>query len=135
MPDCTYIKTYTGIVVHYFAKTSKVMNAVTITQITPTELEILIEKAVSKTLAALEREPAPDPERWYDIKELAEYLPDKPAVPTIYGYVHRRTIPYHKNSKKLYFLKSEIDAWLRSGRQLTNTEAEAAAVRILKRRG
>jgi len=38
------------------------MNAVTITQITPTELEILIEKAVSKTLAALEREPAPDPD-------------------------------------------------------------------------
>jgi len=111
------------------------MNAVTITQITPTELEILIEKAVSKTLAALEREPAPDPERWFDIHELAGYLPDKPAVPTIYGYVHRRTIPYHKKSKKLYFLKSEIDDWLRSGRQLTNTEAEAAAVRILKRRG
>ena len=116
-------------------KPSKVMNAVTITQITPTELEFLIEKAVSKTLAALEREPAPDPERWFDIHELAGYLPDKPAVPTIYGYVHRRTIPYHKKSKKLYFLKSEIDDWLRSGRQLTNTEAEAAAVRILKRRG
>jgi len=110
------------------------MNAVTITQITPTELEFLIEKAVSKTLAALEREPAPDPERWFDIHELAGYLPDKPAVPTIYGYVHRRTIPYHKNSKKLYFLKSEIDDWLRSGRQLTNTEAEAEAAKFLKRR-
>lgn len=115
-------------------KPSKVMNAVTITQITPTELEFLIEKAVSKTLAALEREPAPDPERWFDIHELAGYLPDKPAVPTIYGYVHRRTIPYHKNSKKLYFLKSEIDDWLRSGRQLTNTEAEAEAAKFLKRR-
>lgn len=76
----------------------------------------------------------PDPDRWLDIRELAEYLPDKPAVPTIYGYVHRRAIPYHKNSKKLYFLKSEIDAWLRSGRQLTNTEAEAVAVNLLKRR-
>jgi len=111
------------------------MNAVTITQITPSELEVLIEKAVSKTLAALDREPAPDPERWYDIKELSEYLPDKLSVPTIYGKVHRREIPYHKNSKKLYFLKSEIDDWLRSGRQLTNAETEAEAKKFLKRRG
>ena len=109
------------------------MDAVTITQITPPELETLIENILKKTLASQVKEPTEEPDRWMDIKELAEYLPDKLSVPTIYGKVHRREIPYHKNSKKLYFLKSEIDLWLKQGRQLTNAEAGAEAVRFLKR--
>jgi len=75
----------------------------------------------------------PDPDQWFDIRELAEYLPDKPAIATIYGYVHRRTIPHHKGTKKLRFLKSEIDAWLLQGKQMTHAEAEVEAVKFLKR--
>lgn len=76
----------------------------------------------------------PDPDRWLDIRELAEYLPDKPAIPTIYGYVHRRAIPHHKGTKKLRFLKSEIDVWLLQGKQLTQVETAAEASKFLRRR-
>jgi excisionase family DNA binding protein len=34
-------------------------------------------------------------------------------VPTIYGLVHRRKIPFHKNGKRLYFFKSELVEWIK----------------------
>jgi len=111
------------------------MEAVTITQISPGELAALIESTLQKTLAAQQaREPAEEIDRWFDIVELGQYLPDKPAVPTIYGYVHRRIIPFHKRLKKLYFLKSEIDDWLHSGRRSTMAEMVANTEKNLKRR-
>lgn len=36
---------------------------------------------------------------------------------TIYGLVHKNRIPYHKKSRRLRFLKSEILDWLKSGKQ------------------
>ena len=53
-------------------------------------------------------------EKWYNLKELCEYLPDKPAQQTVYEWVNKRIIPYHKRGKKLFFLKSEIDKWMMS---------------------
>ena len=69
--------------------------------------------------------PQPEPEKWFDLSELCEYLPDKPVKPTVYGWVHQRAIPCHRRGKKLYFLKSEIDTWLRSGRKKTAAEIAA----------
>ncbi len=34
-------------------------------------------------------------------------------------YANIKDTPHHKRGKKLYFLKSEIDAWLKSGRKNT----------------
>lgn len=56
---------------------------------------------------------APEPPKvWMDLAQLCEYLPDKPSKATVYGWVCARTIPFHKKTKKLSFLKSEIDAWI-----------------------
>ena len=99
------------------------MEAVTITNISPEELEALISNSIQRAIAAQQAdEPAVAADKWMDIVELSQYLPDRPTIPTIYGYVHRRTIPFHKRMKKLYFLKSEIDEWLRSGRRSTMEE-------------
>ncbi len=51
-------------------------------------------------------------DRWLSLTELIEYLPSKPAPATIYGWVSKKTIPYHKCGKRLSFLKSEIDEWV-----------------------
>ncbi|MBR5434805.1 MAG: helix-turn-helix domain-containing protein [Bacteroidales bacterium] len=51
-------------------------------------------------------------DKWMSINDLIEYLPDKTARATIYGWVSQGLIPYHKYGKKLTFLKSEIDNWL-----------------------
>jgi excisionase family DNA binding protein len=44
------------------------------------------------------------------------------AVPTLYGLVHRRKIPSYRQGKRLYFLKSEILAWIKAGRRATIQE-------------
>lgn len=47
--------------------------------------------------------------------------------PTLYGYVQRNEIPYHKKGNRLYFFKSEIIDWIKTGRQKTLKELEADA--------
>jgi len=74
-------------------------------------------------------------DRWFDLNELVEYDPEKRSKPTFYGYVHEGTIPHHKRGKKLIFLKSEIDLWLKSGRVKTNTEIEAETDDFLTKKG
>jgi len=59
-------------------------------------------------------EKAKDEERWLSIEELCDYMPGKPKRATVYGWVHRRAIPYKKFGKRLSFLKSQIDSHLQS---------------------
>lgn len=66
-------------------------------------------------------------ESWFDLDALCKYLPDKPAKSTIYSWVNKRLIPYHKNGKKLRFLKAEIDKWLLDGKIETHTETNQLA--------
>lgn len=47
--------------------------------------------------------------------------------PTVYGLVHQNKIPYIKKGKRLYFVKSELLAWINSGKQTTKSEAEIKA--------
>lgn len=70
-------------------------------------------------------------DRWFDLTELCNYLPDKPVKATVYGWIHHSLIPYHKRAKKLSFLKSEIDQWLKAGRKKTLAETEAEATQYL----
>ena len=64
-------------------------------------------------------------DRWLDLNELIAYDPEKRSKPTFYGYVHEKSVPFHKRGKKITFLKSEIDIWLKSGRKQTKSEIEA----------
>lgn len=90
------------------------MQAVTIVQITPEELEVLIEKSLKKVLEEFkESELKESPDRWMNLNELCEYMPDRPSKPTVYGWVHAGKVPVHKGGKKLRFLKSEIDNWMK----------------------
>lgn len=70
---------------------------------------------------------SPPADRWLSLQELCNYLPDHPARQTVYGWVNQRFIPYHKKGKKLQFLQSEIDAWLKTDRRLTAAELQAQA--------
>jgi len=97
------------------------MTAVTITQITPSELESLISNALQKHLVNKESF-IPNKDEWFNIGELCKYLPDKPAKNTVYGWVSKRLIPYHKKGKSLSFLKSEIDGWLKDGLRITASQ-------------
>lgn len=69
--------------------------------------------------------------RWFNLQELCEYLPDRPAKQTVYGWIGQHTVPYHKKGKKLQFLKSEIDTWLKSDKRKTAAELHAEAVQFV----
>ena len=49
------------------------------------------------------------------------------SKPTLYGYVQRNEIPYHKKGNRLYFFKSEIIDWIKTGKQKTLKELGAEA--------
>ena len=48
-----------------------------------------------------------------NVAEAAEFT--HLEVATIYKLVHTRSIPFHKKGRKLYFYKSELNEWIRSG--------------------
>jgi len=49
------------------------------------------------------------------------------AVPTLRGYCQRNEIPYYKKANRLYFFKSEILDWIRTGKQKTIKEIQEDA--------
>jgi excisionase family DNA binding protein len=65
------------------------------------------------------------------IKQAAEIL--SISVPTVYGYVHFRQIPCMKRRGRLYFSKSELLAWVQSGKRSTLDEIKADALKSLER--
>lgn len=88
-------------------------------------------EAFALTLLAQNTSQSPTPsvsaKRILTVDELAAYL--STAKQTIYGWVHHKKIPYHKQptGRKIYFLKEEIDKWLTANPRSTNSEIEAQA--------
>jgi len=65
-------------------------------------------------------------------------LPEKYAKATVYSKLSKREIPGHKKSKKWFFLKSEIDNWLKESLVKTKADITQNAEDFLvnkKRRG
>lgn len=54
------------------------------------------------------------------ISQAAEFL--NLSVQTLYGKVCHREIPVSKKGKRLYFYKSELEEWIKSGKKKTMTE-------------
>ncbi|TJY38201.1 helix-turn-helix transcriptional regulator [Pontimicrobium aquaticum] len=65
-----------------------------------------------------------------DIKAVSELT--GLSVPTLYGYCHRREIPFHKIGNRSKFFRNEILAWIKSKKQETFKEIEANANKYLK---
>ena len=106
-----------------------------ILQLDSEQLNSLIQNAVRKAISETPKAEQPtETNSWFDLAELCNYLPDKPAKPTVYGWVQSGLIPCHKGAKKLRFLKSEIDQWLRTGKQKTVVELASEASQYIKRK-
>ncbi|QJD95723.1 helix-turn-helix domain-containing protein [Mucilaginibacter robiniae] len=53
------------------------------------------------------------------------------AVATVYSKVSRREIPVNKQGKRLYFYKTELIEWIKSGRKKTAIELDGEATQFL----
>jgi len=70
-----------------------------------------------------------DSDELLNIKDAANLL--NLSVPTIYGKVCRKEIPVNKQGKRLYFYKSELISWIKSGRKKTAAEIRQEAEQLL----
>lgn len=54
-------------------------------------------------------------DKWIGVEEVADYLGVKPA--TVRDWIKKQTgIPAHKIGKQWKFKKSDLDAWIKSGK-------------------
>jgi len=74
---------------------------------------------------------------WFNLTEFRNYHPNRPSAATVYGWVSRGEVPFHKTEgkKPLRFLKSEIDQWLLTGKHKTISEIERESEDYLKTKG
>jgi excisionase family DNA binding protein len=108
------------------------MNDILMTPIRLNELEALIFNQVRKALAEV-TPPKTDTVKneLLTVKQAAELL--SVSVPTIYGYVHFRSIRCMKRRGRVYFSKSELLAWVQSGKRSTMDEINTNALKSLER--
>lgn len=59
------------------------------------------------------------------IEELSVYIPTRPAVKTIRAWKREKALPFHRAGRKLYFIKTEIDEWLKNNSELSAEVIEA----------
>lgn len=59
----------------------------------------------------------PETDFLMEMDQLLQYLPDHPARQTVYQWIWKRSIPYEKHGKRLYFRRSTIEKWLANGRR------------------
>jgi hypothetical protein len=103
------------------------MDTITFEQLPSAFSQLLTKVENIERLLQQRHEPAKETEQWFDLSQLCNYLPDKPAKATVYGWIHAGLIPCHKGLKKLRFSKSEIDKWLMEGRKKTLLQTAAKA--------
>ncbi len=109
------------------------MHNVVLSPIDPeTLISSISERVTANILKAVGNEQPTETDRWFDLNELCNYHPDKPSKPTVYGWVNAGIIPVHKGGKKLRFLKSEIDNFLKQGRKKTLAETASEAEQYCK---
>ncbi len=89
---------------------------------TQDELEQIVQASVRKVLNETNHGNSTPADQWFNIEQASDFL--GLAVQTIYQKVSGLGIPFHKKGKKLWFLKSELDQWLKDGRQKTRQEIE-----------
>lgn len=102
------------------------MQAITITQITPLELEFLIENSINKVLSFQKKSQAIEqPDQLFSIQEASDFL--SLSVPTIYSKVSKGELPVMKRSKRLYFSRLELIDYLKKGKRKSNLEIQEEA--------
>lgn len=95
----------------------------------PEALSIILDKirGIEGILQGGQYSDRPQEDRWFTVDEICDYLPEKPAKSTLYAWIGQHHIPYHKTGKRLRFLKSEIDEWLKLNRRKSLAEIQAEA--------
>jgi excisionase family DNA binding protein len=108
------------------------MENIVFTQLSVQEIRNMLREEVRNALKESPQIHGNQSPEYLAIQELSELL--NLAVPSIYGLVHRKQIPYIKRGKKLIFEKSQIEEWLKNGRHKTKQEIDQEAAEHVQRK-
>jgi len=93
------------------------------------EAVTMLTKEVSELKRLLiekqEQKPTDQPEQLLTIQEAAKFL--SLTVPTMYSKVSKGELPVMKRSKRLYFSRTELLDYIKTGRKKSNAEMEQEA--------
>jgi excisionase family DNA binding protein len=81
-----------------------------------------LKEILSENLSALQ----PQLPEILNVQQASEFL--KLKVTTLYEKTSRKTIPHLKKGNKLYFHRSELEAWVKEGKVKTRDEIEGEAI-------
>ena len=98
------------------------MENVFFTQLSVQEIRNILREEVRTAMKDFVNAGSNKNPEFLSIQELSEII--NLAVPSIYGLVHRKQIPYIKRGKKLIFEKTKIEEWLKNGRRKTKEEID-----------
>ena len=88
------------------------------------ELRDLIRAEVRQAVSGIEPS-RPAQNEFLTVEEAGHLL--SYSTQGIYGLISKRELPYYKKGKRVYFKRSEIEAWLEDGRQETFNELKNGA--------
>ena len=88
-------------------------------------IKVLAEQITENIKKAMNPSNSSTEDVFMNIDETAKLI--NLAKPSVYGLVHQNRIPFHKIGKRLYFLKSQIIDWLKSGKKESKDEIETKA--------
>jgi excisionase family DNA binding protein len=105
------------------------METITFDQL-PQAVSKLQDKLESiEQLLLQQQDQSPGQEEILTITQAAKFI--NLSVPTIYSKVCRKEIPVNKQGKRLYFYRSELTEWIKSGRKRTADEIRAESLQQL----
>jgi excisionase family DNA binding protein len=90
--------------------------------ITKGELEKLIRNTLTEVFQEQVQNESKPRIELLSLNEAASFLQLAPQ--TLYGFTSKRTIPFLKKGKKLYFKIAELEKWLETGRKKSKGEIE-----------
>ena len=99
--------------------------------LSPIDPKILIDSIAEKVTANIlnavksEQQPSQQQEQLLTIQQASELL--NLSVPTLYSKVSKGELPVMKQSKRLYFSRTELIEYLKAGKRKSSAEIEAEA--------
>lgn len=96
-----------------------------LTNLNEEEFKIFLKQALSEILNERNNLSLPDIPDILDVEQAANFLRYK--VNTLYEKTSQKTIPHFKKGGKLFFHRSELEAWIKEGKVKTHDELQSEA--------
>lgn len=105
------------------------MSASFLTSLTEEEFKEFLKSAIKEIISEDLKQSNPSLPDLLNIKEAADFL--KLKITTIYEKTSQKVIPHFKKGNKLYFNRSELEEWIKTGKVKTQSEIVGQATTYL----